>query len=65
MKICIICGQPEDQHHEPEWAEMPPGCVCNPMDYRDPRNIPPVCDKYEGNGVHSCLKCEHDKECHK
>ncbi|GEM_PF-2811499 len=43
----------------------PDGCVCDPIEYRDPENIPPVCSQYNGDGECNCFTCEHDLECHK
>ena len=62
-RYCKICGELENDHHTPDWIEVPDGCVCDPMTWED--NIPAPCEKYAGNGVQNCLKCEHDKACHK
>lgn len=65
-RICKICGEPEDEHHEPDWLEIPSGCVCDfrTWDYYDKTTLPLACDKYEGDGKQNCAKCEHDAECH-
>lgn len=43
----------------------PDGCVCDPAEYWNPENIPPVCSQYNGDGDCNCFTCEHDLECHK
>lgn len=65
-RICKICGEPEDEHHEPDLLEIPAGCVCDwrTWDYDNRTKLPPACDKYEGDGKCNCQKCEHDAECH-
>jgi hypothetical protein len=67
MKICKICGEREEDHHEPDWIEVPDGCVCHPKtwNYETMKQIPPACDNYMGDGNRHCAVCEHDKECHK
>lgn len=64
-KICAICGELEEYHHEAEWILVPDECVCNPKEWfpRD-TDIPGVCDEYIGDGVQECRRCEHDKACH-
>ena len=66
-KICKICGEAEETHHEPRWLEIPDGCVCDWRLWDDDSmtSIPPVCGEYEGYGKRPCMTCEHDKECHK
>ena len=62
-RICIICGMPEDEHHEPQWRQQPDACCCDPLEW-SVEIIPPPCGGYVGNGVKSCERCEHDPECH-
>lgn len=62
-RICKICGQAEDEHHEPEWLEPPDGCVCDPLTW-DVSPLPPICEKYKGDGEQNCERCEHEKGCH-
>jgi len=66
-RICKICAIPEDQHHEPDWIEVPDGCVCDlrTWDIDDIAKLPPACAEYKGDGKQNCATCEHDKECHK
>ena len=64
MRICKICGLPEEDHHIPEWMEVPEGCICASLEW-DTDRIPPICDEYQGNGIQSCRRCEHDIGCHK
>jgi hypothetical protein len=66
MKICKVCGETQEEHHIPDWLEIPAGCVCNwrEWDFERLSSLPPVCDHYEGNGTQNCSRCEHDKECH-
>lgn len=65
-RFCKVCHKPEDEHHIPEWIEQPETCVCDiwEWNYHEMDRIPPVCEKYDGDGVENCLKCEHDKGCH-
>lgn len=67
MKICKVCGETQEEHHLPDWLEIPDGCVCNwrEWDYERMSQLPPVCDRYEGNGKQNCSRCEHDKACHR
>lgn len=63
LRFCMHCGKPESEHHEFEAAfQMPAGCVCDPGEWSD--NVPPPCDKYDGDGNQYCLTCEHDNACH-
>lgn len=59
-EYCPHCGgklEPEVKRHE--------GCVCDNMEWGDPYNLPPVCDKFDGDDVgKNCTRCEHDYECH-
>ena len=66
MKICKVCGETQEEHHIPDWLEIPDGCVCNWREwgYDGMSSLPPVCDHYEGNGTQNCSRCEHDKACH-
>jgi len=61
--ICAICNKPESWHHAFVPINRPKGCLCSVTDWRDKHNIPPVCEKYDGDGGY-CKKCEHDKKCH-
>jgi hypothetical protein len=65
-RVCKTCGVAEEDHHEPDWLELPDGCVCDwrSWDYSNKTVIPPVCGEYKGDGVENCETCEHDKECH-
>lgn len=60
--ICKHCGRPESEHCIFEALEIPKGCVCDLSTWDE--GIAPICDKYEGDGVEYCRRCEHDKECH-
>lgn len=66
-KVCKICGEDEDAHHEPEWIEVPDNCCCATLEWDLDKldKIPDVCGEYLGNGTYPCLTCDHDKECHK
>lgn len=66
MRFCKICGDKEEDHHEPDWLEIPKGCVCNwrEWDYYKMISVPSVCGKYVGDGNTNCETCEHDLECH-
>lgn len=63
-RICVVCGQPESDHHEFVPVNKPDGCVCDPFEWRDPANIPPVCDRFSGYEDRQCKRCEHDFQCH-
>ncbi len=49
----------------------PEECVCDPLTYMDPNDIPPVCGEFatsssDGCFDHrQCIDCGHDFECHK
>jgi hypothetical protein len=66
MKICKICGETEQKHHEIDWLEIPVGCVCDwrEWNYHAMTSLPPVCTEYKGDGRSNCEICEHDQECH-
>ena len=66
-RICKICGESEDDHHEPDWLWIPNGCVCDfrTWDYYERSQLPDPCSEYKGDGVENCQTCEHDKACHK
>ena len=65
-RVCKICGELEENHHEPDWLGLPDGCVCDwrQWDYNDMESLPPVCGEYKGDGACNCETCEHDKACH-
>jgi hypothetical protein len=65
-RVCKICGQSEEEHHDPDWLEIPAGCVCDwgTWDYSGKTTLPPACKEYKGDGQKNCETCEHDKECH-
>jgi len=66
MKICKICGENENTHHEIDLLEIPEGCVCDwrEWNYDAMTSLPPICTEYKGDGRSKCETCEHDKECH-
>ena len=63
---CVTCGRPEDEHHPFVAAVVPSGCQCEPGEWRDPLDVPPVCVAFvESEGGETvCGTCEHDRECH-
>jgi len=61
-KPCRICGKAEEDHHPFERA-TPVGCVCDAKTWSNA--IASICDKYVGNGITYCSRCEHDAACHK
>jgi len=61
--VCAACGKEAYEHHEFKPVTMPVGCLCSITDWRDKRNIPPVCAKFKGDG-HYCTECDHDRKCH-
>ena len=64
--ICKHCGRYEEDHCIFEPVIMPKGCKCDPGEWGDLRDIPPVCNKFEPDERDPCIckNCEHDKECH-
>lgn len=66
MRICKICGDSEDRHHEADWLEIPNGCVCDwrTWDYDGKTKLPSICNEYKGDKKENCQTCEHDYECH-
>ena len=66
LKVCKICGEFEEAHHEPDYLEIPAGCVCDwrTWDYEKMTALRPVCAEYKGNGKHDCHVCFHDQACH-
>lgn len=60
ITYCPHCGE----RIEPE-VKRPDGCICDANEWGTPYNLPPVCDKFEGDTVwQNCTRCEHDYECH-
>ena len=46
---------------------MPEGCVCNPKEWCDPTNIPPICPQFspmDAPDERLCRGCEHEEPCH-
>jgi hypothetical protein len=62
--VCAVCGKTEEEHHAWDPVRRPTGCRCSVTDWRDRRDIPTVCEKYEGDGNDYCKRCEHDRKCH-
>ena len=62
---CAICGEPESDHHAFTPIAVPPGCACDPYDWRDQNGIPPVCGVYVENPDGVCETCEHLAACHR
>jgi hypothetical protein len=50
-----------------EIYQKPDGCICDPLDWGDPDEIPPICEKFEPNTDQElfCVNCEHEKGCHR
>jgi hypothetical protein len=65
-RLCHVCGDDEDAHHEFTPIIPPKGCVCDPREWGNPLKIPAICAKYEGEVAEGdlCEKCEHEKACH-
>lgn len=57
--FCPHCGESLGPQ-----VNRPEGCQCNNLEWRDPYNLPPVCDHFYGDVGGSCRNCEHDEECH-
>ena len=66
LDICKHCGEPEAFHHEFEPMTRPDGCTCDPRDWVDPANVPPICQTYVVRVTDdgTCATCEHHIECH-
>lgn len=69
--VCIEpgCGERSGAHHAFKPPVRPEGCICDPLSYSDPNNIPAICAEFQGGHSGSseryCKACEHDFECHK
>lgn len=64
-EYCSECGQHRDTHHAFVATKRPEGCVCELMDWGDPKNIPPPCPEFLGIVDGLCQTCEHEENCHK
>ena len=64
--ICVECGRSRDEHHAFVAAKVPQGCKCDPLDWRDPQNVPPTCALYDEDSAAEglCSTCQHLAECH-
>lgn len=62
---CKHCGKLEADHcvYEAQMP-MPPGCVCDPGEWNTDE-VPEPCEEYQGDGIRSCQRCEHDRACHR
>ena len=65
-RVCKICGDFEEDHHDPDWLEIPAGCVCDwrTWDCDNKTKLPIACAEYKGDGKENCQTCEHDQACH-
>ncbi len=66
IDTCVVCGEPESEHHEFEAMARPAGCSCDADTWRGVR-IPFACGKFEQarrGFPPRCKNCEHDRECH-
>jgi len=63
---CPHCGGCIDEDGiEYREVKRPSGCICDPYEWRDPYNIPAVCDKFDNpSNEGNCRRCEHDYLCH-
>lgn len=62
------CGRTKEQHCPGfEVRQLPEGCKCDEGSWGD--NVTPICEKFipmgKGDDASYCLKCEHDKACHR
>jgi hypothetical protein len=66
-RVCKVCGETEENHHEPEWLEIPDGCVCEWREWDWDRfdALPSPCAEYKSDGYGLCRVCEHQPECHR
>jgi len=61
-RVCKICGETEQEHHDPDWLEIQDRCVCDwrEWDYDKMERLPPVCEEFVGDERYGCQRCEHD-----
>ena len=68
LDICRHYRQPESKHHKFEPIETPENCRCNPLDWGDINDIPPVCKCFEADTEKGweeiCKHCQHEISCH-
>jgi len=64
MYICPHCHKEVDELLEE--FNQPKGCVCEPIEWGDPDNIPPICHSFKPmfDEPTQCENCEHLLECH-
>lgn len=66
-KCCPHCLKEVEPEGLIESYQVPKGCVCDPREWGDPKNIPPVCGQFEPMDEPDeklCLHCEHEQGCH-
>lgn len=62
---CRHCGRAEAEHHEYEpLIVLPPGCKCDPNDWRWGA-VAPICGTYDHCAwMGYCINCGHERACH-
>ena len=61
------CLKEVEPHELVEPYPVPKGCICNPKEWGDPTNIPPICSNWgpmEAPDDVLCVHCEHERGCH-
>lgn len=67
MHICPHCWEAVEPEDLEVFYKVPKGCICEPRDWGDPDNIPPVCNAFlpvSDVEIDICSHCEHDRGCH-
>ena len=74
--LCPCCKTEVSREDLIEVYDLPPGCKCNPHDWGDPDDIPPVCNaflpmndieragRWTSERIDICGHCEHERKCH-
>ena len=65
--LCPCCGEEVRIYELKKKPKAPDQCHCDPKDWGDPYNIPPICNVFipmSEEEPELCKKCEHLKECH-
>ena len=67
MHVCPHCKEEVEMDELEEVFKTPHGCICEPRDWGDPDNIPPICNTFLPVSVIEidiCSHCEHERGCH-
>lgn len=62
--VCARCGERASEHCDFLPVLVPDKCQCDPNNWLDPENIPPVCGSFAVDDDGLCGECSHPPECH-